>query len=204
MKNDTKETLGRPRHTASAYQLSEAHELTLLDRFLAIQAFNRVVFKNYTREEAVATVLGYTLTGSLKKAGQISGINYNLVKQWSKTDWWNECVLLAREIISEKLEDKLTSILNEALNQLAQRLDTGNIIFRNGKTAKVPIGVAELTKIVQILFDKRQLIRGDVTSRSENKSMDTRLDEIKKRAEEFVRDQEVVNNDEKVVQLKKN
>ena len=52
------ETRGRKRHIATPYQLTEAHELTLLDRFLQIPRFRDVVWRNYSREEAIATVIG--------------------------------------------------------------------------------------------------------------------------------------------------
>lgn len=179
---------GRPAHTASAYNVTEARELTLLDRFLTLPRFQHAQFRVATREEVVAAVLGYVLTGSLKKASQISGVDYENVKKWrTEAPWWDECVECARSIISEKLEDKFTSILNEALNQLGQRLETGDIIYREGRTVKVPIKANELAKIVQVLFDKRQLIRGDVTSRSETTSVESRLENIKKAAEEFAK-----------------
>ena len=92
--------------------------------------------------------------------------------------------------MSEKMEDKFTALLNESLNQLEERLKKGDKVIRAEKERRLPIKAAELVRIVNTLFDKRQLLRGDVTSRSESRSGsdEDKLKKLKEAAEQVVRD----------------
>jgi hypothetical protein len=64
------------------------------------------------------------------------------------------------------------------------------VVVRDGEIKTLPIPAGDLNRIIKTLFDMRQLARGDVTSRSESKSMDARLDDLKKRAEDFHSEQQ--------------
>lgn len=183
---------GRPRHIASASVIEDTQELLIIDRFLSIPAFAEHNCTEYTREQIISAVMGYVLTGSSRKASQVSGVKDNTIRRWKcDSKWWDDCVIAAREVLSEKLEDKFTALMNETLSQLATRLEDGDIIVREGKTTNIPVKASELARILNVLFEKRQLLRGDVTSRSETKTASGRLDELREAAERVIRDSAV-------------
>lgn len=186
---DITEKRGRPRHIAAPGLLEETQELVIMDRFLSVPSFAEHNIRNYSREQIISAVMGYVLTGSSKKAAQISGVADGTIRKWKcTTAWWDDCVRVAREILSEKLEDKFTGLLSSALAQLENRLDKGDTIVRDGELVNIPVRAAELGRLLGTLFDRRQLIRGDVTSRSETKSSSRRLDELREAAEQIIRD----------------
>lgn len=184
---------GRPIATAEEKLRDDVKDALLIERFLRIPAFANYRNQTYSREDMMACVLGYVLTGSNTKASRISGVGLSQVKQWRYySKWWDEAVEVAREVMSEKMEDKFTALLNESLNQLEERLKKGDKVIRAEKERRLPIKAAELVRIVNTLFDKRQLLRGDVTSRSESRSGsdEDKLKKLKEAAEQVVRDAE--------------
>jgi hypothetical protein len=181
--------MGRPTHTISPEVVSDTQDMLMLDRFLSVPAFAEYNCVEYTREQIITSILAYVLTGSSRKASQASGIKDGTIRKWKCRDvWWTDCVAVAREVISEKLEDKFTALLNTTLSQLSQRLEKGDrVVTKDGHIVDVPLKAGELTRLLGALFDRRQLIRGDVTSRSETRTTGKRLDELRQAAESVIR-----------------
>lgn len=179
---------GRPPAQVEPHLVQDIQDTVLIDKFLEIPEFAECRPEAYTREQMISACMGYVLTGSNSKASKISGIPSNNIRQWRhSSNWWLPCEALCREILSERLEDKFTGLLNETLSQLERRLSKGDVIHRDGNIVNVPVKASELGRILSVLFDKRQLLRGDVTSRSESKNTNQDLDKLKKAAEEVVK-----------------
>ena len=158
----------------------------------------------YTPEEKVTTVMGWVVTGSLKRASEMSGVPYETVKKWKQeAPWWEKAVIEARRVADRKLDGKLTSILTKAVDELLVRLRKGNVKLdiRTGNTYFESVPAHQLGQIITALHGVRALLRGDPTARTETVSKLEELRDLKKEFEEMYRsaqakEQAVVSDEE--------
>tara|TARA_R110000850_G_C9889394_1_gene458692 strand:+ start:83 stop:715 length:633 start_codon:yes stop_codon:yes gene_type:complete len=130
----------------------------------------------WTPEERIMAATYYSVTGSslqaaerCKQAG--SDIPASTIRKWkNQSAWWKPVLHEVRKAKQEELDAKLTNIIMEGTDQLADRIINGNhkLNSRTGDVERVPMSSNELSRdAIGIPFDKRALMRGDATSRVE-------------------------------------
>jgi len=73
----------------------------------------------------------------------------------------------------------MTGVIHRAFANIIDRLDNGDVkVFRNGTDVRVPVSAKDCGWIAAIILDKRSLMRGEPTSRSETISTSERLKQI--------------------------
>lgn len=150
----------------------------------AKRAQDRGVWSDNKRIEA-ATI--FAATGNLTQTAELTKIPLPTVRGWRKEEWFQE---LLREIHLEnndKIVAKLTTIVDSALDQLADRVVNGDhVVLRDGQVVRRPIPAKDLSLVSAINIDKRQLLRGEATSRSESVTVeDKTVGRLEKLAETF-------------------
>lgn len=151
----------------------------------------------YSREAVFEFVLDVASgKESYRSSGMKHGISYNTVNEWKRKGWIYEAVEVAKELVQEKLDRRLTGVINKALDNLDTALDKGDtVIGKDGKLKTKPVTAKDNALIAAIAFDKRQLIRGEATSISDSK--DSQEDKLAALAEEF---KKFAMREEKVVE----
>lgn len=165
----------------------------------------------YPEMKKVEAASIYAVTGDLRKVSELTGVEESLLKYWRKQEWFQ---LVLKEVWSENnetLNAKLTAAIDKAQDQLLDRLEHGDTkMTRDGELVRVPIPGKDLSLITAIVFDKRQVLRGEPTSRSESVQIGdkqlTRLEQLAltfenlanhRRAKTDVVDAEVITEDAK-------
>ena len=125
----------------------------------------------YSPEQKVAAAQAYLITGTSVKAQMYCGIKADIIRDWkSKSTWWPDLFQTIKKSKNDELEATFTRIMDSALTEVADRLEGGDSkIQKDGSIVKVPIGGKDVAIILSIMYDKRALLRGDVTSRVEKK-----------------------------------
>ena len=122
----------------------------------------------FPEEHKVEAASVYAVTGSLQRTSELTGVPERTLQSWRQTEWFQN---LLREIWAEnneKIDAKFTAIIEKSLDQVIDRLDNGDYhVTRDGKLVRKPISAKELSLVQAINVDKRQLLRGLPTSRSE-------------------------------------
>lgn len=139
-----------------------------------------------TRIEAA---IAWLITGSIDKASKLCNIPPRTIRDWTKTEWWEDVIREAQTIKQKEIDARWTGLIHTATEQLQDRIDNGEtVIDKFGKERKLPIKAKELAIILSIAVDKRAVSRGQATRRIENITVDQRLDKIKKKLEEVDED----------------
>ena len=125
----------------------------------------------HTPEQRLQAALAWCVTGTAQGASDVCGVDRRTISDWVNTEWWPALVSEARQLKQEELDAKLTNIIDKCAQRLTERLDS-------------PEGVskAQLNQIaitMAISMDKRSLMRGDPTSRTERVSSEERLTKLK-------------------------
>ena len=159
------------------------------------ELFEDIVGNNtkYTPEERIMAASYYAVTGSSLQASEKCGqagtkIPASTIRKWKNTtSWWKPVLHEVRKAKQEELDAKLTSIIMEGADKLEDRVRNGNIKLnpRTGELNRIPMTSGELAKdAVGIPYDKRALMRGDPTSRTERVDPKLMLEDL---AKQFVK-----------------
>lgn len=158
---------------------------------------------NYTAEQKLHAVLVYFLNQSRDKTSKICRIPEGTIKHWMQTVWWKEAYQSIKREKNEELDGKISAILDKSIALIAKRLKTGDAtVAKDGSIVYKPVAARDIAMISAILFDKRALMRGDPTSRTEKVSteevLSNLMDSFKKLAAKSQKREEKVINPEVV------
>jgi len=141
----------------------------------------------WPEEMRIAAVTAYAATGSLKRASEISRVTYGTIKRWKTEDWWAEMLSRVRQEKDEELDAKFTKIVDKTLDTIEDRLTNGELVYdtKRGTIVKVPVSTRDAVKVAALAVEKRQLLRGAPTSRTEHIKSSEVKDKLQSLAEEF-------------------
>jgi hypothetical protein len=82
------------------------------------------------------------------------------------TDWWSNLITEIQSGDGQRVDNKMSKIIDKALDALVTRLDEGDYQYdqKTGRLVKVPLKARDLERVTAGLFDKRQLIRKQPTN----------------------------------------
>lgn len=122
----------------------------------------------YSPEIRARAVFIATLLGTPHKAAKTLGVPLRTVYDWAKTDWWHEIETRLKNQAAKSLESKFSAIIRKAMEKVEDRLDRGDPkLDRNGEEVRQGVSAKDAALIMCQIFDKRALLRGDPTSRTE-------------------------------------
>ena len=143
----------------------------------------------YTPEEKINCVMAYMVTGTSRKASKICHIPEGTIRWWkSSALWWDDVMRECRKKKQDELDAAFTNILHIAVEELEDRVTNGNtVLTKDGEAKKVPMQGKEIAVSLAVIFDKRQLLRGDPTQKVERVTEKDRLDNLQRKFEEIAR-----------------
>lgn len=150
----------------------------------------------YTPEQRIQAATVWTVTGNIKETARQTGISEAAIKWWRRRSrWWPELIRQIRKSKQEELDGMLTGLIMDGVEELKDRVKNGNtkvFVSEDGQRHeyRVPLSSSELSKdALGIPFDKRALLRGDPTSRTEKTGEDTKqlLSQLARNFEAFAK-----------------
>ena len=136
-------------------------------------------------ELKIQAAVCYMLTGTLGGVERMTGISHQTVANWKNhSQWWAPVLLKVKKDKQEELDADLTILLHQSTAQLKDRLEHGDEVFykiTDGGYEKYEkkLSGKDIASIINTLYDKRAMLRGDPTSISAKSSNADILDELK-------------------------
>ena len=95
-----------------------------------------------------------------------TGVACQTVRHWRLTDWFKDLVAEIQREDDNSVDAKLTKIVSKSLDNVVDRLENGDFMYdpKLGKFVRRPISGRDTARIADIMFDKRNLLRGKPTS----------------------------------------
>lgn len=136
----------------------------------------------YTADEKLAAVLAYVMTGSVRGVVRLTGFKQQTISDWkNNSSWWPDAYMAVKQQKQEEIDGGLTTIIHAASGEILDRIMNGDeILDKNGDKCRIKIKGKELSWIMGISFDKRALLRGDPTSRTEKVDTKTQMEDLRK------------------------
>lgn len=145
----------------------------------------------YSAEKKLAAVTAYVMTGTCRQAARVTGLSHQIISEWkNKAAWWPEAYRMAKLERQEEMDGVMTAIIHEAGNQILDRVINGDeVINKDGDVVRRKMGGKELATTLGITYDKRALLRGDPTSRTEKVDQKALLNDIREELKQIAKDQ---------------
>lgn len=139
-----------------------------------------VSHSRYTPEEKIRAVMIYVMTGTIKASAKKAGIPQQTMQHWKQhAEWWEDTVRECRKKKQDELDSMYTNLIHEVVGQVQDRVLNGDTkVDKNGNQYRIPMGGKDLAVTMAVTFDKRQLLRGEATSRVEKVSEKDRIDRL--------------------------
>lgn len=144
----------------------------------------RYKYDFWPTEKKVEAATVFAVVKNVKKTAEITGIPMSAIKKFQQDPFFDNVVQNVYQQKNEELDNYLTEIVHKAAEVIKDRLENGEaVVTKDGKVFERPISAREATHVLGTAFDKRQLLRGEATSRSESVSGGDRLKDLQARFE---------------------
>lgn len=153
---------------------------------------------HYTEKQKMQALCAFAVCGNSRRVAEMTGIPEGTIRAWKSTEWWFEAMTRVHQEEDEQLDVKLTALIDKAVDKVNDSLDNGDWIYdiKRGKLVRKPMSGKDTAIITAITLDKRQLLRGQPTSRVEKVSQDERLLRLAEQFKNFSKAKEVVQVEE--------
>lgn len=135
----------------------------------------------------------FAVTRNYEKVQDLTGIPARILKEFAMEPWWDHIISQVKQQKNDVLDAKITEALDRALDVINDRLKHGEV-YVDRKTLKeyrVPVSSKTAAITTDLLFDKRQLLRGEATSRSESLGQEQRLLQLKEQFERLATSKQI-------------
>ena len=115
--------------------------------------------------------------GNAPMTEAVTGVPRSTIRQWKMQDWWKELELDIRNEEDAELDVRLTKIIDKSLDAVLDRVENGDFVFskKDNKFHRKPVNMKDALKVTTDVFDKRNLLRGRPTSRTEKHNVSDSL-----------------------------
>lgn len=162
------------------------------DRLKKITLRNKnAVHRPYTTwpiEKRVEVVSQFLVLGNLKMVSAITGVSYELVREWKTQPWWKELESEIRQTQNIEMDTKLSKIVDKSLDAVLDRVENGEFFYdqKTGKIKRKPASLRDVARVSVDMISKRELIRHGVEDRKETTQIAV-AEQLKLLAAEFSR-----------------
>jgi hypothetical protein len=141
----------------------------------------------YSDNKKLEVACCFAVCGNSRTASEITKVPEATIRTWKQQEWWSEIISRIHAEEDEELDTKLTKLVNKAVDYVNDRLDNGDWLYnaKSDKLIRKPVGAKDLAIVTAITLDKRQLLRGQPTSRVEKVSQDERLLQLADKFKKF-------------------
>lgn len=131
----------------------------------------------WSQQKKIETVTTYLALGNAPMTEAMTGVPRGTIRQWKLQDWWKELVEDIRNEEDNELDVKLSKVIDKSLDAVMDRVENGDFIFdtKSGKFQRKPVHMRDALNAVTQVFDKRNLLRGKPTSRTEKHNVSDNL-----------------------------
>lgn len=140
----------------------------------------------------------FMLTGTVEGTARMTGLDHRLISEWkNRSQWWPEVLQKIKHEKQDELDARFTDLIHTVADKIKDRLDNGEEVVTKDGIVKKQLGGRDLATMLNTLYDKRSMVRGDPTSITKRESPDDVMKGLRKEFAEIaqrVMDTKVVND----------
>lgn len=133
----------------------------------------------WTKDTIIKFANNYLIRGNVNAAAKEVGMSVSICRTWVAKDWWPILLEEIKYIKQIALDGQYGNILEKSLAAILDRLENGDEVVVGKELMRRKISGRDLALISAIMFDKRQLLRGEATNiQQHNFNVDDRLADL--------------------------
>lgn len=139
-------------------------------------------------EKKIEVVSKYLVLGNMKLVSVDTGVDYGVLRQWKMQPWWKDLELEIRATQNIAVDNKLSKIIERAMDVTLDRLENGEIVFnrKTGELDRVPVSLKDANKVTTDLMTKQHMLRKEETAQPQV-SQQSVTEQLKTLAMEFAK-----------------
>ena len=142
----------------------------------------------YNKDDVIRAARAYLIHGTMTGAAKETGVPYTTIQVWAKKDYWPILLEEIKYLRNIELDGKFTTLIDRTLKNVEERLVKGDSVVVKGEIVNKPVSARDSALIAAIMFDKRQILRGDPTQiQQKNFNVDERLEQLQQTFDKLAR-----------------
>lgn len=121
--------------------------------------------KGYTWDMKQDVVHKMLTLGNQRLVSKLTGVAYETIGAWKKTDWWKELVLSLQQEQAVVLDTKISTVIDKSLDIVQDRLENGELILNNktGALVRKEVSLKDAAKVSNDLLQRQHILRKQET-----------------------------------------
>jgi hypothetical protein len=113
--------------------------------------------RQYTWEQKIEVATKYMQLGNARLVCELTGVPYQTILDWRRTEWWSDLVDELKQIKRSKQGVRLEEIVNEGLDVAQERLQNGDFFFnvKTGQIERKPVSMRDASQMVNNLITRQ-------------------------------------------------
>lgn len=143
---------------------------------------------NWPMEKKIEVVSQFLVLGNMKMVSAMTGVSYDLVREWKTQPWWKELENEIRQTQNIEMDTKLSKIVDRSLDAVLDRVENGEFFYdqKTGEVKRKPAALRDVARVSVDMISKRELLRGNATERKETSQISVG-EQLKMLAAEFAK-----------------
>jgi hypothetical protein len=142
----------------------------------------------YSVDDRLHAVMLYITEGNMKKVETMTGIPYVTLNSWKEKEWWPAALQFCHKRKDKELELRFSRVIHDTVGEIHDRVINGDWKHdnRTGQKVRIPMSGKDLSVVMGVIHDKRQMIRGEATSiTGQSASQTEKLKALEEKFNEF-------------------
>ena len=154
----------------------------------------------HPEEKKVEAATLHVAVGNMQRVSELTKVPINTLRKWQDQPWWLTTQQRVKREAQEETDAKFTKLIDKAINKLEKAIEEGDYTYdwKKGTLVKIPMTGRDLSMVTGVVFDKRQLLRGEATKISKAPDTEKHLQDLAERFAALVR--EKVVKEEKIIE----
>lgn len=152
----------------------------------------------WPQDKKIEAATVFAVTRNFERTSDLVKMPVATLKRMATEAWWFETIEKVKKGRNDALDAKITETLDHTLDLIQDRVLNGESHYNSKKEEiyKLPLKAKDAAIVTSILFDKRQLIRGEATTRTEAVTSEQKLLALKDNFEKLARSKQINPNSE--------
>lgn len=145
--------------------------------------------KRWPDEKRVEVVTKWMALGNLRLVSELTGVGYQLIRQWKTMPWWKDIEAEIRASRDMQVDTKLSKLVDRSLEMIADRLEHGDVFLnkKTGEVSRVPASLETVNKVAKTTMEQQLLLAKKEQVVNQTEQAATIADQIKMLAAEFAK-----------------
>lgn len=140
-------------------------------------------------EKRIEVVTKWMALGNQRLVAELTGVSYELVRLWKRSDWWKELEAEIRASRQIQVDNKLSRLIDKSLETISDRLENGELKYnsKENRLERIPVSLLTANKVANDMLTRQNELSKMVVAETSTEANQSIKDQITMLAAEFAK-----------------